>query len=125
MSKSIAVDVTITTTTTTTNPCNEKLIALRAKRQAMKERFMKHQWMLEEITKLHDQLYTEFRTIRKEFEALELELAEQEGKIVLVKTPSRQPSVKQAKDPVDVLKEAMSGMTEEARKEFVAQLLGQ
>jgi hypothetical protein len=91
----------------------------------MKERFMKHQWMLEEITKLHDQLYTEFRTIRKEFEALELELAEQEGKIVLVKTPSRQPSVKQAKDPVDVLKEAMSGMTEEARKEFVAQLLGQ
>lgn len=125
MSESIAVDVTITTTTTTTNPCNEKLIALRAKRQAMKERFMKHQWMLEEITKLHDQLYTEFRTIRKEFEALELELAEQEGKIVLVKTPSRQPSVKQAKDPVDVLKEAMSGMTEEARKEFVAQLLGQ
>jgi transposase-like protein len=125
MSESIAVDVTITTTTTTTNPCNEKLIALRAKRQAMKERFMKHQWMLEEITKLHDQLYTEFRAIRKEFEALELELAEQEGKIVLVKTPSRQPSVKPAKDPVDVLKEAMSGMTEEARKEFVAQLLGQ
>ena len=80
---------------------------------------------LEEARKLHEKLYANFKRLQLEYELLEREIAELEGKIVVVH-PFRCRAMRKTSEkinPMDALKAAMASMTDEERKDFLADLL--
>lgn len=97
---------------------------LYKKREDLKTMIREQRWILEEARKLHESLYEKFKKLSVDYEKLEREIAEMEGKITVISPRKRPTPIIKTVNHAEALKAAMAGMTEAERQEFINDLLG-